>query len=75
MEQIEFTEQEIDENIEKLDMKSAMNEISNAVYQASKIIEQLEGAGKVLGNGHHARQNIAKFAADEIMKRWNHKKK
>lgn len=47
------------------------NEMTNRIYDASYLIEHLERRGLVHGNGHQARQIIAKFASDEIEKRWN----
>ncbi len=43
---------------------------SNAAYDALGIFESLEHAGKVRGNGHHMRQEIAKAAADLVRERW-----
>ncbi len=48
----------------------AENEITNAVYAATQIFEQLENRGLLLGNGHHARQKIAETARLELSNRW-----
>lgn len=45
-------------------------ELSNTVYHASCIIEQLENMGLVYGNGHHAAQGIAEFAVKDLKSRW-----
>lgn len=45
-------------------------ELSNRVYEAARLIEQLEHVGLVLGNGHHAAQSIAEFAVKELKSRW-----
>jgi len=54
----------------QMTLEEAMAFISNRVYEATAIIEQLEGAGLISGNGHHARQKLAGLAAEEIKKRW-----
>lgn len=45
-------------------------ELSNALYWASAILEQMENKGLLLGNGHHARQAIAQFGVAELRSRW-----
>jgi len=45
-------------------------ELYNRIYMAAKMFEDLENCGKISGNGHHARQNIAEFAANELEFRW-----
>ena len=57
-------------DIENLDRESAVNEIENIIYTATSLIERLEGAGKIYGNGHHIRQRIAGFAVQQIEKNW-----
>ena len=47
----------------------AVAEIENAVYEASSLLERLEGVGRLLGNGHHAMQQVAAFAAQEMKDR------
>jgi hypothetical protein len=58
-------------DIKQMSLKDAQVEISNKIYEATRLIEELEYAGKVSGNGHHARQKIAKFATDDLAERWN----
>jgi hypothetical protein len=50
--------------------RDALTAISNAVYEATMLLEQLEHAGKVGGNGHHLRQYVAEFAENIIIERW-----
>ena len=54
----------------QMTLEDAQHEIQRRVYEATAIIEQLEGAGLLSGNGHHARQKIAEVASEEIKKRW-----
>ena len=56
--------------LKDMTLKEAMNEVSNEVYLGSAIVEELEHAGKIFGNGHHIRQAIAKFAEDYIRAQW-----
>lgn len=53
-----------------MDLATAETEVSNAVYEATRLIESLENAGKVRGNGHHGRQAVAVFAVQELRARW-----
>lgn len=59
-----------DEQLSNIDFSTAEAALSNNVYEASRLIEQLEYAGKVRGNGHHARQAIAAAATEELKSRW-----
>jgi hypothetical protein len=63
----QFTDQEVTD----MDLATAETEVSNAVYAATNLIERLENAGKLRGNGHHARQACAVFATQEVRARWN----
>lgn len=51
-------------------LKDAETELSASVYAATKLLEDLEAAGLIDGNGHHARQRIAEMAVDELRSRW-----
>jgi hypothetical protein len=62
----EYTEEEL----QSMTLEQAVAEISNSVYEATRLIEILEGKGKIRGNGHHARQNIAVLAEMEVKDRW-----
>lgn len=44
--------------------------ISNNVYKASFLYEQLEGVGRIKGNGHHIMQQLCKHAEYLIEKYW-----
>ena len=59
-----------DKELKEMDLETAQNELSNEVYAAAGIIELLEGQGKVRGNGHHIRQNIAAYAENLLKERW-----
>ena len=49
-----------------------LNEIERAVYVATvSIFERLEHERHLVGNGHHAAQKVAAFAADELKRRVN----
>jgi hypothetical protein len=50
--------------------ESASVEISNRVYQAALLFEQLESLGLIQGNGHHLAQKVAEFAKTLLDKRW-----
>ncbi len=58
------------EQLRKLTLKEATAMISNAVYEATILIESLEYTGKINGNGHHIRQNICAYTVSELEKRW-----
>lgn len=58
------------EEAKEMSKETARAEISNAVYEACSLFERLEGCGKVIGNGHHIRQQISKFATDVFDKRY-----
>ena len=45
-------------------------DLSNAVYLATQLVEDLQYRGLVSGSGHHARQKIALAAVDELRSRW-----
>jgi hypothetical protein len=63
------------EEIEQMDLETAQAELSNNLYEASRLIEQLEytknkeGNKRISGNGHHIRQQIAKFGTDLLAER------
>jgi flavin-binding protein dodecin len=44
--------------------------LSNAVYQATRSLEDLEHAGLIRGNGHHMRQAAADHAVMMLRERW-----
>lgn len=63
--------------LEQMDLETAKVELSNALYAASRLIEQLEytktpnGGKRISGNGHHLRQKISKFGTDLLAERWS----
>ena len=58
------------DELKELTLEEAQSRLDRLVYDATGFIEKLEQAGKVRGNGHHARQKIARFAMDDLAKRW-----
>lgn len=48
----------------------AAAEVERRVYDALGIFEELEIAGRIIGNGHHARQKLASAAAQDLRSRW-----
>ena len=62
--------------LEAMSLKDAQVELSNNLYEAARIIEELEytknskGDKKVQGNGHHIRQRIAAFGEELLAERW-----
>lgn len=52
------------------DYESVKNELECKVYEATKILEELEREGLVFGNGHHMRQAIAAEAVEMLKLRW-----
>ena len=58
------------EEAKTLSREDAETAIATAVYEATKLIETLEGCGRISGNGHHARQKLAELARQELESRW-----
>ena len=56
-----------------LDLKEAQSELSNRIYEAARLLEELEYAGKVIGNGHHMRQQLCQVAERLLADRWAEK--
>ncbi len=52
------------------DLASAEVALSNAVYAASRQLEDFEHAGLVNGNGHHMRQTVVQAALELLRERW-----
>lgn len=61
------------EDLQSMTLEEAQHLIEQRVYDATALIENLENAGKVFGNGHHARQNLARMAKSELTTRWKNK--
>ena len=60
-----------DEELKNMSLKDAQTAISNEVYSGSALFELLEGKNKVRGNGHHIRQEMARYAQKLMEERWN----
>lgn len=56
------------EYIKNSDVDRLAADISNDIYAASSLLESLEYAGRILGSGHHLRQELALYAS-ELLKR------
>lgn len=61
---------EIDE-IKKMEQSQIEAELSNRVYEAALLLEQMEHAGRIGGNGHHKAQRVAEAALKEMRQAWN----
>jgi hypothetical protein len=59
-----------DEKLQHMTLDDAVSNLSNRVYDATRIVEELEYAGRVRGNGHHLRQEIAAFAVKLLREQW-----
>lgn len=57
-------------DLEKMSLAEAEAELKNKVYEATKLLETLENAGKLRGNGHHARQEVSDLAGSILKQRW-----
>lgn len=55
----------------QMTLEQAAARISNEVYNATALVEQLEGAGLIRGNGHHIRQKMAAMCEELFRERWN----
>lgn len=56
--------------VENMDRETAMVEILEAVYEATKLFEQLSDAGKIHSNASDMRQIVANKAKQLIKDRW-----
>lgn len=56
--------------VRTLTLRDAQSELSNKLYEASRLLEELEHAGRVLGNGHHMRQHVCAFGEQLLAERW-----
>lgn len=65
-----------DEQLQLMSIYNASNVLSNRVYEATGLIEQLEfrkakdGGKRIRSNGHHLRQEIAEFAKKLLKENW-----
>lgn len=53
-----------------MDLENAKALLESDVYAACKLFETLEFEGRVYGNGHHMRQQIAAEASKLLIERW-----
>lgn len=53
-----------------LTLEAAAARLQNEVYAATSLLETLEHAGKIRGNGHHARQEAAEAVSALLTQRW-----
>jgi len=58
------------EEVQAMDRQTAEFAVAYAVYDATRLIEQLEREGKISGNGHHLRQQLAAAARAVVDDRW-----
>ena len=61
------------DDIKKMSKNQLEAELSNRVYAAALLLEQMEHAGLIFGNGHHKAQRIAKCAVEEMRTSWKQK--
>lgn len=57
-------------NPRPMTLEAAKAELSNRIYAATALYEELEGAGFITGNGHHARQHVVALALEDLERRW-----
>jgi hypothetical protein len=57
-------------DLKDMTLEQAWSELSRSVYDATRLLERLERAGKVHGNGHHMRQKLATKAVKLLEERW-----
>ncbi len=58
------------EELSKMSDAEIERQLYSDIYEASQLIEKMEGLGRIFGNGHHARQKIAENAVEELKSRW-----
>lgn len=56
--------------IQKASKETLAAELSNRVYAAAVFLEKTEDAGRIVGNGHHMAQAVAKCAEDKMKEAW-----
>jgi len=64
-----------DEELNGMNLDTAACDIENAVYAACGLYERLEGRRRLYGNGHHMAQQVATFAKNLMIERWEEPKK
>lgn len=58
--------------LQEMTLSEAKDELRNRIYVAASLVEDLEfcDPSKILGNGHHIRQQICEYAANLLEERW-----
>lgn len=59
---------------EDTDLEGAKYIVERVIYDAGLVFERLEGKGLVIGNGHHAAQDLAQSAIEMLEERWRGEK-
>lgn len=59
-----------DEELQAMSREEAKAHVRNTVYEATDLIERLQRAGKIYGNGHHIRQELAELAKAKLGEIW-----
>lgn len=59
------------EEVAKMDKSALEAELSNRVYEAALLLEQMEHVGLIGGNGHHKAQRVAAYAVEQMTLSWN----
>lgn len=54
------------ERLKTLPWKSLKAHVGNIIYQNTSILESLEYAGRLYGNGHHHRQQITQIVMEHM---------
>ena len=70
-----------DQQLQDMTLEDAKRIIENEVYKVTGIVERLEyvrdtesNERKIIGNGHHIRQEMAAMAAKIVERRWGVKR-
>lgn len=58
------------EEIKKMSKTDLEAELSNRVYAAAILLEKMENAGRIVGNGHHKAQTVVARAIEEMRFAW-----
>ncbi len=56
--------------LKKMSLEDAKSILSEKVYENTRLIELLEGVGKIKGNGHHIRQKLSADVEKILEERW-----
>ena len=58
------------EELREMDLEQTLAFVGNAVYQVATVLERLEDADRIQGNGHHMAQELSARAQGEVIERW-----